>query len=239
MPYPTWATHTARMTLDFAVPGSTAGFLDLLPPAVADRVVLEGRRRHRQGSTLFRVDDPAGDVHVLMTGRVKVVTETLIGRPVLLALRGPGDLVGEQVAFDGGRRSATAVALEDAVSVALPVARFRDLLLEHPVTSLGLLGIASRRLRDADAKRIEFTALDSAGRVARRLVEMGEHWGEPTPEGLLIDLGLTQDEIASWTGASREALTRALGAFRKRGWLTTERRRILLLDVESLRRRGT
>ena len=227
------------MTLDLAVPGSNLGFLDLLPQAVSDRVVLEGRRRHRQGATLFRVDDPAGDVHVLMTGRVKVVTETLIGRPVLLALRGPGDLVGELAAFDGGRRSATAVALEETVSVVLTAERFREILLDNPATSLGLLGLASQRLRDADGKRIEFTALDSAGRVARRLVEMAERWGEPCPEGLLIDLGLTQDEIASWTGASREALTRALGAFRKRGWLSTERRRILLLDVESLRRRGT
>lgn len=56
---------------------------------------------------------------------------------------------------------------------------------------------------------------------------------------LLQGLGLTQDEIASWTGASREALTRALGAFRSRGWISTERRRVLLLEVEAMRMRGS
>jgi CRP/FNR family cyclic AMP-dependent transcriptional regulator len=86
---------------------------------------------------------------------------------------------------------------------------------------------------------VEFTALDSAGRVAQRLVELAERFGDRTAEGLLIDLGLTQDEIASWTGTSREALTRALTLFRQRGWIATERRRILLLDVESMRRRAS
>jgi CRP-like cAMP-binding protein len=220
-------------------PADEPGFLDLLPATVSQRLLTDSRRRYPQGATLFTDGDVAGDVHVLISGRVKVLTDPLIGRPVLLALRGPGDLVGELAAFDGGRRSATAVALEDTVTVSLTIERFRALLLAHPAVTLHLLGLTAARLRDADAKRVEFTALDSGGRVARRLVELAEGWGERVPEGLLVDLGLTQDEIASWTGASREALTRALGAFRSRGWISTERRRVLLLDVEAMRKRGS
>ena len=220
-------------------PAEPPGFLDLLPASVTSRLVAESRRRFPHGATLFTAGDVATDVHVVLTGRVKVLTDTLIGRPVLLALRGPGDLLGELAAFDGGRRSATAVTLEDTVTVSLGIERFRALLFAHPEVTLHLLGLTSQRLRDADAKRVEYTALDSGGRVARRLVELGERWGEPTADGLLIDLGLTQDEIASWTGASREALTRALASFRQRGWISTERRRVLILDVESMRRRGS
>jgi CRP-like cAMP-binding protein len=187
---------------------------------------------------LFNDQDVASDVHVILSGRIKVVTETLVGRPVLLALRGQGDLVGEMAAFDGDRRSATAIALEDTVTLALTVEHFQRLLQAHPEAALHLLRLTSLRLRDADRKRVEFTALDSAGRVATRLAELAERWGEHTEEGLRIDLGLTQDEIASWTGASREALTRALATFRERGWISTDRRRVVVHDLEALRQRG-
>lgn len=228
----------ARQTPRVDDRSGTTSLLELLPRGEADRLLLECRRRFPAGSTVYSEGDVASDVHVLISGRVKIVSETLVGRPVLLALRGRGDLLGELAAFDGGRRSANAVCIEDTVAIALAVPRFLALLHEHPALAVHLLAVSSARLRDADAKRVEFTALDSAGRVARRLVELAERFGEQTADGLLLDLGLTQDEIASWTGASREALTRALASFRQRGWLSTERRRMLLVDVDALRRRG-
>ena len=66
------------------------------------------------------------------------------------------------------------------------------------------------RLRDADRKRIEFGAYDTTGRVAARLVELAERFGEPTEDGLRIGLPFSQDELAGWTGASREAVSKAL-----------------------------
>ena len=66
------------------------------------------------------------------------------------------------------------------------------------------------RLRDADRKRIEFGAHDTIGRVAARLVEMAERFGQPTPDGLKIALPFSQDELAGWIGASREAVSKAL-----------------------------
>jgi Crp-like helix-turn-helix domain len=64
----------------------------------------------------------------------------------------------------------------------------------------------TRRLIDADRKRVEFGAHDSVGRVARRLIELVERYGEPTQGGMRITLPISQDELAGWVGISRKAV---------------------------------
>jgi CRP-like cAMP-binding protein len=96
----------------------------------------------------------------------------------------------------------------------------------------------SSRLRDADEKRVEFAAYDSVGRVARRLVEMAGRFGDPEGLGVRITLPLTQEELAGWTGSSREAVSKALQALRDRGLIETKRRAVTVLDLEGLTRRA-
>jgi CRP-like cAMP-binding protein len=96
----------------------------------------------------------------------------------------------------------------------------------------------SRRLRDADRKRAEFAAQDSMGRVAARIVELAERFGAPAEAGVRIDLPISQEELAGWTGCSREAVSKALQAMRRVGWIETQRRSITALDLDALRRRA-
>jgi CRP/FNR family cyclic AMP-dependent transcriptional regulator len=77
------------------------------------------------------------------------------------------------------------------------------------------------KLRDADRKRIEFGAHDTTGRVAARLVEMAERFGQPAADGVKIGLPFSQDELAGWTGASREAVSKALGVLRSAAEIRT------------------
>ena len=74
--------------------------------------------------------------------------------------------------------------------------------------------------------------------MAARLVELAERYGEPAARGLRIGLPLSQEELAGWTGSSREAVSKALQTLRNVGWVVTERRRITVLDLEALRRRS-
>jgi CRP-like cAMP-binding protein len=94
------------------------------------------------------------------------------------------------------------------------------------------------RLRDADSKRIEYLAQDTVGRVCSRLVELAERFGAPEADGVHIELAITQEDLAGWTGSSREAVIRALRALRELGWIETRRRGVTQLDVEQLRRRA-
>jgi CRP/FNR family transcriptional regulator, cyclic AMP receptor protein len=215
------------------------GFLGALDSkqseALRERAIL---RRFRKGQALFHQGGSSDRVVVLVSGRVKVSTVTEDGKEVVLAFRGAGDLLGELSAIDGEPRSATVEAIEPVEAFAISASDFRSYLIANPEVGLLLMRMLSRRLRDADRKRVEYGAYDTVGRVSARLVELAERYGEPVATGLRIGLPLSQEELAGWTGASREAVSKALQTLRKVGWVITERRRITVLDLEALRRRS-
>jgi CRP/FNR family transcriptional regulator, cyclic AMP receptor protein len=221
-----------------AAPSPTApNFLDLL--GAEERRALEAvavRRRFPRGVAVFRQGDDAGAVYVVMEGRVKVTTCTPDGREVLLGFPGPGEVLGELSAANEDARSATVTVVEPVEAVTLSGAAFRALVEHHPAIALVLLRIVSRRLLAADRRCVEFSAFDVLGRVARRLSELAESAGRPAPDGIEITIPLTQEELASWTGASREAVSRSLTTLRNLGWIAVERRRITVCDAEALSR---
>lgn len=195
-------------------------------------------RRCRAGHVLFVEGEPAGGVVLIRSGLVKVARTTTAGREVLLALRGGGDLVGEQSALDDGPRSATAVCASPAEVVVVPAAAFRAALLERPALVLQIAAELSRRLRDADGKRSEHGSADVPARLAARLVELADRFGEAEPDGVRIPVPLSQEELAGWTGASREAVAAALRSLRNRGWVSTGRRSITVHDLAAVRERA-
>ena len=194
-------------------------------------------RSFPRGVALFHERQAADRVVVLLEGCVKLSCLSDEGKEVVLAIRGPGDLLGELSAIDGEPRSATATALEPVEVLAVAASDFRRFLEEHPRAAIALIVMLSRRLRDADRKRVEFAAEDTMTRVAARIVELSERFGGEGSEGLEIELPISQEELAGWTGCSRDSVVKALQSMRGLGWIETQRRRILVRDVDALRRR--
>ncbi|MBP2707545.1 Crp/Fnr family transcriptional regulator [Microbispora sp. RL4-1S] len=208
----------------------------LTPEEAADLRAVGRTRRWERGETVMSEDDSADWVLVLTSGRVKVSSHTAGGSEVVLAVRGPGALLGDMSALDGHPRSGTVTALEPIEG--LVVHDFTGYLSEHGRVGVLLMRLIIGRLRDADRKRVEYGAFDTTGRVATRLVELAERYGEQTSEGVRVALPLSQDELAGWTGASREAVSKALRSLRDRGLIETGRRRVIVHDLEGLRRRA-
>ena len=157
------------------------------------------------------------------------------GREIVLGVRGPSDVIGDLSALDGAPRSATALAAGHVGATVAPGSTLTRALTD-PGTVMELLRILAARLRDADRKRLEFAALDTPGRVAWRLQELGERFGEDTSVGIEVELPLSQEQLASWCGASREATVKALATLRTLGCITTGRRRVLIRHTDALRR---
>lgn len=220
--------------------GREAGeYLTRLSPAEIAAFERCGRRRRWQrGTTLFNEGDTSDWVVALRAGRVKVSFFTDQGTEVVLAIRGPGALLGELSAIDSKPRSATVSALEPVEATVVAVAEFTSFLQQHPGAALSLLHLLTDRLRDADRKRIEFGSSDTLGRVAQRLVELAERFGDASREVVRITLPLSQQELAGWTGSSREAVAKALRVLRDRGWIDTQRRQITVRDLDALRDRA-
>jgi CRP/FNR family cyclic AMP-dependent transcriptional regulator len=198
-----------------------------------------GIRQWSRSEVILREGERFDWVVMLRVGRVKVASNTAGGNEVVLALRGPGALLGELSAIDREAQvSATVTALEPVTALVVPHVEFQRYLQAHGRVAYELMRQLVLRLRDADRKRIEFGAFDTTGRVAARLVELAERFGTQTPEGLRIGLPLSQDELAGWTGSSREAVTKALRALREEGWIKTGRMHVIVHDLDGLRSRA-
>ena len=195
-------------------------------------------RRFRPRQRLFREGEPGNHVVAILSGRVKVSVLTRSGREILLAVKEPGDLVGELSVIDGRPRSATATALDPVEALVVPAPAFTDFVEGHPRIAVRLLHTLAALVRDADQRSLDRDTGDVTCRVARRLVDLAERVGEHRGSGIEITLGLSQDDLAAWVGATREATSRALARLRAEGCVTTGRQRIVLTDLAALRERA-
>jgi CRP/FNR family transcriptional regulator, cyclic AMP receptor protein len=214
-------------------------FMTLLDAEAQRKLRDAGRvQRFKAGAVLLHEGQVGDKVMVILDGRAKISYTTHAGHEVVLRFAGPGEVIGELAVIDGRPRSGTIAAVEPVETLTLPAERFMSFLDDSRAARLALMRTLSARCRDSDQKRIQFGAADSVGRISARLVELAERFGEPSSDGVEITLPLTQEELGSWCGCSREAVAKGLGNLRRQGAIETSRRRILVRDLEGLRRRA-
>jgi CRP/FNR family transcriptional regulator, cyclic AMP receptor protein len=191
-------------------------------------------------TNVITADEPGEGAYIILTGTSKVYVTHADGTEVILAILGPGEIVGEMSVADSLGRSASVRTLEDSTFLWMDRRAFLSSMEETPAIVRNLVGILSRRLRLADTHTRSLVALDVSGRVAAQLLAFAREYGEPLPEGgTLIPLRLTQTDVAGLVGASRVRVNQALGYFRKRGNITVGRdHRIIVHDEEALARRA-
>jgi CRP/FNR family transcriptional regulator, cyclic AMP receptor protein len=154
------------------------------------------------------------------------------GSESLLGVRGPGELLGELAAFDSEPRLASAMALDPLTVQVITADAFREFVAHHAGAVFGLMQMLIGRLREADRRRAEFGAHDSASRVAHLLAQLA---AEQDPHGRAAEVRLSQQEIGELIGASRESVSRALAVLRDQRLVRTGRRSVAVLDVSALR----
>lgn len=222
-----------------AEPAEPGTFLALLSDGDRDALLrIGGARRFASGERLMHHGEPGERVLVLLDGHVKASNTDSRGRELVLSFRGPGDVLGELTFMHAEPRSSNVTAIEPVQAQALAASEFRRYLERTPTAALTLIDVISRRFRDANRKRGQFGNLDTVGRVAARLVELCERYGDRADAGIEIRLPITQDDLGSWTASSRAGVASALRTLRDLGWITTDRRRITVLDLGALIRRA-
>lgn len=196
---------------------------------------LARRRRYPRGETVFREGDPCTGLYVVEDGRVKVRVTSPEGKERILALLGPGDVLGELAVLDGGPRCADVVAQEECTLIFLDGEEFREFLRGHPEASVRLLRLLARRLRSADLQLHDAAFYDVRGRLARTLLRLASEHGEEVGEGILCPR-LSQAEVAHLIGATRESVNAWLGRFERMGLLRRREGRWVVVDPDRLRR---
>lgn len=192
----------------------------------------------RRGETLFNEGDSGDRLYILLSGKVKLGHASADGRENLLAVLGPGEIVGELTLFDPGPRSTTATAVAPTELLTLDHNQLMTFVESHPQLAKDMLRALAQRLRRTNTALADLVFSDVPGRVAKALLDLAERFGTEDGSGMLVQHELTQEELAQLVGASRETVNKALADFASRGWLRLEARAVRLLEVERLRKRA-
>ncbi|GAA2453389.1 Crp/Fnr family transcriptional regulator [Actinomadura vinacea] len=233
---------TERISLpgDHHVPGRPEGFWDALDDT--QRAALRHVSRPRTypaKKPLCYQGDESDHIIIIEDGWAKVTSATEDGHDVVLAVRGPGDLVCESAVLGSRLRSATVTALSPVRALVVPAARFTGFLDAHSVVWRLVSGTFVRRLDDADQRLQAHVAAKGAQRLAlllSNLAELSARHAPPAPDGSIeIAPPLSQEELGSWMDASRETVARALNSLRTLGLVRTGWRRITVVDLPGLR----
>ena len=194
-------------------------------------------RVYPPGANLMTAEQPGEVVYLILRGTVKIHIEQAGGADVILAILGPGDLVGEISLIDSAGRSASVVTLEESQLIWMGADTFQELLRTMPVVAQNLVRVLAGRVRQANELIQSLASLDVNGRVARQLLAFAERYGQIGVGGVLIPIRLTQGDIADLVGASRKRVNQAMVWFKSQGYLSVdERGQIIIQDRASLAR---
>jgi len=205
--------------------------------AVGAAIAARGRRREfAAGEILFLEGDHSDNVYVCVEGAIRIYLTLPTGRELMVGVKTPGQEFGELSAFDGRARSASAAAMEASVVSMLPADEFVSLLGGCSQLSVAMCEHLSVQLRRANDRLVAQHSDSAAVRTGRMLVELSSLMMRHGQAAESYDVPITQDDLATWIGATRESTARALARFRKAGLVKTSRGCITVCDVMGLTR---
>lgn len=213
-------------------------FRNLPPEQLARLNGLLRRKIFPSGTNLISAEEPGEVVYIIFEGTVKIYVTHADGTDTIIAFGGPGDIEGEMSVIDSTSRSANIVTQEQTTVLWIDRLNFQECLREMPGMTFNLLRIVSDRLRMANERIQALCALDVYGRVARQLLAFSRQYGQPTAAGeVLIPLRLTQSDIASLVGATRERVNQVVTNFKQRELIAVDRNyRITIRNAAALER---
>lgn len=194
------------------------------------------QRAFPTGATILTIERPTENVYIILRGTLKIRALHEDGSEVILAILGPGEIVGD--ILDDAPLSYVALVetVEAATLLWLPRRDFQACLQSMPTLSYNVVQALARRLRTTDSYLHSILRLDVPGRLAYRLLHFAQEYGQAQSNGdLLIPLRLTQSDLADLIGASRVRVNHAFMAFKRRGILSVAQdHRIMIHNLPTL-----
>lgn len=191
-------------------------------------------------SWLFYEGDRTDDVFFVVSGLLKLMKTADDGGEAVLAIRGEGDVVGELSAVDARPRLVSAVTITETSVLPISRQRFVEVMNERPDLMLVLLANLSGQLRSVAIHALAVSSGNAKALVARRLHQLASDAAfQPVRTGskdtVVVDMPVTQRELATWAGVSHRSAVAALGQLRRARIIATSRLQLTVLDLEALR----
>ncbi len=182
---------------------------------------------------IFSPGMPSEAIYYIEKGRVRVTRLSPEGKTVILALLGPGDLIGE-AAWETGEHDSYAETVEETRLYQLGRESFQGFIRENSEFGLRLIQIIGLRLKEAQSRIEDLVFRPVPSRVARLLLALAESHGRVTPNGIKVEFRLTHQEIANLVGSSRVTVTQILNRFRHHHWIEIESKKVTIFNLNAL-----
>jgi CRP/FNR family transcriptional regulator, cyclic AMP receptor protein len=189
-----------------------------------------------RGQTIFHQGDPGDTLYLVARGQARVYHPSATGRELSVAIFRAGDFFGELALLDDQPRSASAEAMLPTIALTLERSAFQQIIHDHPAIAQALRAELAARLR-ASSHYAEHLAVPGAHeRVGRLVLALAQRYGVPMVSGTRIDLCVTQDELASMFGLTRETVNRVLARLHDQGLVAIAGGQLLVPDCAQLER---
>jgi len=209
-------------------------FFGSLSDSALDALIQRGHiKQYTTGDVICRRQERGDTLMVIVTGRIKVMSNTVDGKEIVLSFLGPGDTTGEIAVLDGKQRTADVVALEKSDVFLVHSRDLLPLLIAHPQALLEVVQVLCEKLRAASAI-IEDSSLDVRRRTARGLLRLALQHGRTSKDGVRVDLKVSQSELGSYLGLSRENVNRQLSQLKNANVLRNAGTHIIVTDEAAL-----
>jgi CRP/FNR family transcriptional regulator, cyclic AMP receptor protein len=193
------------------------------------------RRRFAAGATIFQSGSPGHSMMAVVKGTVRITARSQRGTEIVLADLAPGEVVGEIAILDGGERTADAIALTNCELVALERRDVLPFLEQHPEVCLKLLEVLSKRLRRTDEWITEIALAHISVRLAKVLLSLTTPRDRRGEDNRVLRVALSQRELGSMIGASRERVNRCLKEWQRKGFIQLKTRSITIVAPQAIK----
>lgn len=184
----------------------------------------------KKGEVLYRSGDTSNALYIVHKGKVKVYRLSENGKEQVIRILESGEFTGELALFTESVHDAYAEAMEKTEICSIHRTDLQELLSEHPVISLKILGEFSKRLGSAEQQLTSFATEDAETRIALYLAHQAEE-----SRSMAIRLPMSRKDLASYLGTTPETISRKLTKFEDAGWIRQEEQRgIHILDLDAL-----
>jgi CRP-like cAMP-binding protein len=206
-----------------------------LPPEATDALCAAATFKEVPRASYFlHQGEPATVFYILLQGRVRLTQVTPEGHQVIVTVLGPGDGLGIIVALSQTNYPVSAEAIEDCTALAWTAATIQQYMLEFPQLTLNGMNLLARRFVELQDRFRELATERVERRVARAVLRLVRQAGKRTPEGVLIDMPLSRQDLAEMTGTTLYTVSRILSDWEQKGLVSTGRERVVLRKSHEL-----
>lgn len=199
---------------------------------IRNRIII---KKVKKNEVILYEEDTNKFMYEILAGRVKIVQYTEEGKEIIIAIHNTGDSFGEISLIDSKTTPAAVLALEDTTVAIISKEIFYSLIYSHKKVLENLLKMLCSRIRE-NIDNIKILNFNNASqRIRMSLFKLSQEHGEETPEGVVLNIKLTHQDIANMTGLTRETVTRVIDLWQKNGDIAVLKNKSIRLSPRFLK----